>query len=431
MSEQIEKLLQTVNGLLPELIGVVQDVVRINSINPDHAEGQLPEAADGETKVNRRLQPYMEQAGMSTDFFAAKDGRHNLVGHLAGAGGGRSLLFNGHIDVVGVGNPDDWKVAQPFSGDIVEQRIYGRGSTDMKAGIVCAIAAVKAIQQAGIRLKGDVYIESVCGEEQMDTAAGTGACIDRGYRADAGIVVEPSAPPYPLAVLPASPGALTFELWFKGKAAHTCMRDEICRAGGRANAFGVSAMDKAIYIYQGLQRLETEWGFSKKHPVYTRPGHFTLHPGSIYAGPSPFAITEEASLTYTAWFAPQESPEQIKAELVDYVLKLCATDSWLKEHPPEFKWLICWPPYDVPLDAPICQTLLDSYAQAMDAPAPIYGFAAVADATFLNAAGIPTVICGPGDLTIAHGPDEFVAIDELLGAAKIYAMTMLNWCGVV
>jgi acetylornithine deacetylase/succinyl-diaminopimelate desuccinylase family protein len=428
--EIVTKLITAVEAEMPQLIEVLQGAIRINSINPDHEEGKLPDASDGETKVSRFLAPYMEQGGMETDVFAAKNGRHNVVGVQKGCGGGRSLLFNGHVDVVGIGDPKRWKISTPFSGEIIGNKIYGRGSTDMKGGIVCAIAAVNAVAKAGLSLQGDILIEAVCGEENMDTEAGTGACLARGYRADAGIVVEPSAPPYPLAILPASPGALTFEIWIKGKAAHTCMRDEICRAGGLGDAFGASALDKAIFIYEGLRRLEQQWGFSKKHPVFTRPGHFTLHPGSFYAGPSPFSITEEACLTYTAWFAPQENAEDIKSELVDFVTKWCATDTWLKNNPPEFKWLISWPPYNVPQESPICRVLESAFHQALERTAPIYGFAAVSDASFLNAAGIPTVIMGPGNLVVAHGPDEYVEIEELLDATKVYALTMAAWCGV-
>ncbi len=422
-------IIGAVEAEMPCLIETLRGAVQINSINPDHEEGKLPDAADGESKVSRYLASYMEKAGMDIDLFAAKIDRHNAVGIRKGKGGGSSLLFNGHVDVVGVGKPERWKVAAPFGGDILDGKIYGRGTADMKGGLVSAIAAANAIKNCGLRLKGDLLIEAVCGEENMDTSAGTGACLARGYRADAAIVAEPSAPPYPLAVLPASPGALTFEIWVKGKAAHTCMRHEICRAGGRGNAFGASAMDKAVYLYEGLRRLEEEWGFSKKHPVFSRPGHFTLNPGSFYAGPTPFAITEEACLTYTAWYAPQENAEDIKGELVNFVTKWCATDTWLKDNPPEFKWLICWPSYDLPPDSPICNVLASAYWQALGRPVPVYGFAAVSDASFLNAAGIPTVIMGPGNLMLAHGPDEYVEIQELQEAAKVYALTMAAWCG--
>lgn len=429
-NDVIEEVLAALDQEKDEMIRQIQDVVRINSINPDHDEGKLPQAKNGESKVSRALSQYMNSAGMVTDLFAAKDGRENCVGLLRGQGGGRSLLFNGHVDVVGVGDPAQWKIAQPFSGDIIDGKIYGRGTTDMKAGLVSAISAVRAVVNAGLTLKGDLLIQAVCGEEQMDTEAGTGACIARGYTADAGIVVEPSGPPLPLALAPAGPGALTFSINFRGKAGHTCMRDEICRAGGAGDDFAVSAMDKAIYIYNGLLHLEYDWGFSKTHSVFSRPGHFTINPGMIVAGPTPWAIPEQAKLVYTAWFAPQEDAEDVKKEISNHILNLCATDSWLKDHPPEIEWMICWPPYNVDPEAGICRVIKKVYPQATNRPAPVYGFAAVADVTFLNQAGVPTVIMGPGDLRCAHGADEYVLIEEVMDAARIYALTIVDWCGI-
>ena len=123
-------------------------------------------------------------------------------------------------------------------------------------------------------------------------------------------------------------------------------------------------MDKAIYIYQGLLRLEQDWGMSKTHPVYARPGHFTICPTVIQAGPTPWAIPEQAKLYYTAWYAPQEDEEDVKREITGYISLLCATDSWLREHPPHVDWMICWPPYNVDPDAPICQAVKCAYPQA-------------------------------------------------------------------
>jgi len=420
------RILAAVEEEFSELIEIAQGMLRIKSVNPNQAEGKAPDMKDGETKVNRYLEPFMAKAGMKTDLFAAKDERHNLVGTLPGIGGGRSLLFNGHIDVVGVGNINDW-TKDPWGAEIADGRIYGRGASDMKSGIACAVAAAIAIKKAGVCLKGDVIIESVCGEEAMDTAAGTGACIDRNYTADAGIVVEPSGS---LDILPASCGVLIGELLIKGKATHSCMRHEIVRAGGVGNDFAVSALDKAIFIYEGISRLEQEWGITKTHPVFTRPGHFTICPCSLVTGPVPYAIPSEATIRYSSWFPPYETTEEIKAELCDYLEKLCSTDSWLKDHLPTFNWIMAWPPYDVPIDTPICQALEQTFEAVLGKSAKYNGCAAVCDASFLNKAGIPTVTMGPGNSLCAHAADEYVEIDEMRNAAKIFALTMAAWCGV-
>ena len=429
VSEYKDQILKSVEEEFSNLVAYAQKAVQINSINPNHDEGKEPEARGGESKVSYCLAEYMKEAGMSVDLFAEETDRFNAVG-AAGGDEGRSLLFNGHVDVVGVGDYHRWKKARPFSGKIENGRLYGRGSSDMKCGIVCAIAAVKALKNIGLTPKGKVIIEAVVGEENEDTDAGTGACTKRGYYADAGICVEPSAPPYPLAIAPASPGALHFTVSIQGKAGHTCMRDEICRAGGKGDLYGASAMDKAVFVYQGLRLLEDQWGFSKTHKYFTRPGHFTINPGSFYAGPTWVAIPEEAKLTYTAWYAPHENPEDVKRELKSFISKWCSTDTWLSEHPPVVEFFAHWPSYDLPDKEPVIGVLKESFETALNREAPVYGFAAVADAAFLNEAGIPTVIMGPGDLCLAHGPDEYVELKQLLEAAKVYAITIALWCGL-
>ena len=106
------------------------------------------------------------------------------------------------------------------------------------------------------------------------------------------------------------------------------------------------------------------------------------------------------------------------------------TDPWLRENPPKVEWLLWWPPYDVSPDAPICKTVAATYEAVMGEPVKYYGFAAVDDATFLNIAGIPAITIGPGSLIVAHAPNEYVEIAELVDAAKIYALSIVEWCGV-
>jgi acetylornithine deacetylase/succinyl-diaminopimelate desuccinylase-like protein len=265
----------------------------------------------------------------------------------------------------------------------------------------------------------------------MNTEAGTGATIERGYKADAAIVVEPSGPPYRLGLIPASPGVFYMRCTIKGKAVHASMRDELIRPGGQGAKVGVSSIDKAMIIYQGLRQLEEEWGQTKRHPMFTRPGHFTLHPGVITGGPSgPFVISDESKIEYAIWHSPYDTPEQVKKEVEKQISLFAQTDPWLRENPPKVEWLLWWPPYDLSPDAPICKAVATAYESVMEGPVSYYGFAAVDDAAFLNRAGIPAVTIGPGSLRVAHAPNEYVAIDELIDATKIYALSIVEWCGV-
>ncbi|MHA1334003.1 MAG: ArgE/DapE family deacylase [Candidatus Odinarchaeia archaeon] len=431
VDEDVKKaVLKKIDDIKNDLIKHIQDVVRIRSVNPTYPGIVYEEELGGETEVNKYVEPILKDLGFETDMFAKEEGRHNLVGTLKGTGGGKSLMFNGHVDVVPPGKDEEWTIAGPWSAEIKDGKIYGRGTTDMKAGNMAAIAAIRAILDAGYRLKGDIIYESVVGEEMMNTEAGTGACIEKGYKADGCINVEPSAPPYSLGVIPASPGVSYMRVTIKGKAVHASMRDELIRAGGAGEEVGVSSIDKAMIIYNGLRKLEEEWGRTKTHPLYTRPGHFTIHPGVITGGPNgAFIISDKSTIEYAIWSHPKDSYEDVKKEVEDCIKKWAATDPWLAKNPPEVEWLLFWPPFDVPKDAPISQLCGRAYEAVMGEPAKYYGFAAVDDAAFLNKAGIPTVTLGPGDLRVAHAPNEYVKIQEVIDAAKIYAYAALDWCG--
>ncbi|MFC2028817.1 ArgE/DapE family deacylase [Chloroflexota bacterium] len=426
-------VLKAVDSLEEEMVKVISDIIRIPSINPYIDINLKDERIGGETKVNAYLKPVMESFGLQTDMWEEEPGRANLVGVCKGSGGGKSLIFNGHVDTVAPGPLDLWDVAEPYSGKVIDGRIYGRGAVDMKGADVAAIYALKALLKAGYTPKGDVIVETVAGEEMMQHEIGTSAAVNRGYRADAAIVVEASAPPHRLAILTASPGVLILKVTIQGKAAHSSMRDEVIRAGGRGEAVAVSAVDKAMIIYNGLIKLEEEWGQTKTHPAFTRPGHFTLSPATFAGGMNGIAfIPEECAITYVIWHAPQETEKQVRIEIETHIQNLAQTDSWLRVNPPKLDWTgdWWWPPYDVPKDAPICQAAAVACESVLNEPAKYYGFTAVDDASFLNQVGIPTITLGPGSIEVAHTANEFIEIKDLIDAAKIYALTIVEWCGV-
>ena len=414
-----EDVLGAVDSLKDELVQLVCDAVKMPSVTPGYPGEVYEQVLGGETKVAEFFKPLLEDIGLETDMWEEEKGRANLVGVCRGTGEGKSLIFNGHTDVVPPGSEKDWTKAKPWSGKIAEGKIWGRGACDMKGGDAAALIAIKAFLKAGYKPKGDVILEYVIGEEMMDTPAGTGATIKRGYKADAAIVVEPSAPP------------LHMRYTVKGKATHACVRDELIRPSGAGVEIGVSSIDKALIIYDGLRKLEEEWGQTKSHPMFTRPGHFTLNPGGITSYPNDaFVISNESKIEYSIWHAPQDSPEQVKKEVEDQIRLFAQTDPWLRENPPKVEWLLWWPPFDVSPDAPICKAVAATYEKVIGESAKYYGFAGVNDGAFLNIAGIPTITIGPGNLCVAHAANEYVEISELVDAAKIYALSIAEWCGV-
>jgi acetylornithine deacetylase len=433
----VERVLTRVDALRDELIEAISRAVQIPSVNPKYPGQVYADVVGGEGQVSRFMADVYAGFGAEVDLFAVEPGRENAVGTIQGAGGGRSLIYNGHVDVVPPGEPRNWQSGDPFSGRVDGDRIWGRGATDMKAGILAQAFAARALSECDVRLAGDLILESVVGEEVMDHECGVTAAVRRGYQADAAVVSEPSAPPSPLAVIPVSPGLLWFSVTVAGKSSHASMRGQTFRAGGAGAAVGVNAIDKGFLVFQGLRALEDEWGLSKRHPLFA-PGHFTIHPGVVTGGPHgvlvPFVISEFMTIEYCIWYSPDDDPEDVKQEIERQVSAVSQTDSWLREHPPVVEWKLHWPanrPDAEEITAFTCAAHERAAVGTPYAGAPeIVGFAAVEDATFLTAGGTPAISYGPGDLRVAHADDEFVLIDEVMCATRTYAALAMSWCGI-
>ena len=423
------EVLRRVEELREELIRILCDALRIPSLNLSIA-GPLADRYRGrEGEVSRLFGAEMEKLGFAVDLWEESPGRTNAAGRLAGSGGGHSLIFNGHVDVVDPGDPALWTECGPFEPKVTESRVYGRGAADMKGGCVSALIAAKALRDCGVRLKGDLILEYVVGEEMMEHELGTTSAVRRGYRADAAVVVEPTAPPRRLAIAPACCNVGYLVIQIRGKATHGCLRGAMTRAGGQGESLGVSAIDKAAVIYEGLRRLDDRWGWAKKHGLY-EPGHFNIHPGVVSGGAcGAFAVADECRLEYSVWAPPQEKPEEIRRELEQAVYAISQTDPWLKEHPPVVSWPAFWPSYDLPVDAPICRAAAEAFENVLGEPAYFHGFVGSNDASYLALGGTPALSLGPGNLVNAHAPNEYVEISELMDAARIYAMLIMDWCG--
>ena len=310
--------------------------------------------------------------------------------------------------------------------------------------------AASALRDAGVRLRGDLILESVVGEEVGEHDLGTRGVIDAGFRADAAIVTEPTAPvsldPFHpetcLLVAPISAGLLWLTVSVVGRRGHNNLRPELIRAGGIGEVAGVNAIEKGTYLLAALQDLEQQWGQRYSHPLF-KPGHFSLHPGVIEGGPHgaavPFFISEYCRIEYSILYPPDVSVATIRAEIEEYVRRVSALDPWLAEHPPELDWRFEWPPYSLPVDHPLTRTVVAARREVLGEPVHvgpdpdpcIRGFTAVDDAMLFDRAGIPAISCGPGSIEFAHAVNESVSITELVAAAKLYALTAMDWCGLV
>jgi len=337
-----------------------------------------------------------------------------VVGRMGGDGGGPSLLFNGHVDVVPAGDLTNW-THPPFAATVADGRVYGRGALDMKGGLTCAIFAAKAIRDAGVRLKGRLLVQSVVGEE--DGGIGTLAAILRGHVADAALVPEPTE----LRVAPAQAGAHNFRLTVYGLSAHGCVREE-----------GVSAIEKFAPLHQAILELERARNERLRHPLFSRyRSPYPICIGTVRAGT--WASSEAESLVAEGRYGIgiSEEPMAARAELEAAVAAAAAADPWLRKHPPLLEW---WggtfDPASTPQDHPVVRAAAASYADVTGSAAPLEGMTYGADMRLLvNVGGIPTVLFGPGDVRKSHRPDEYVPVADLMVAARALALTALRFCG--
>ncbi len=434
-SELAERVLSAVDEQRDELIDAVSKAVQIPSVNPRYPGQVYEEMVGGEGEMSRFVAGIYADLGAEVDVFGLEPGRENAVGVIRGSGGGRSLIYNGHVDVVPPGRSENWR-HDPFSGLIDEDRIWGRGSTDMKAGVLAQAFAARALKHSGVRLRGDLILEAVVGEECMNNDIGVSATVERGYRADAAIVAEPTTGKNALAVMPTSPGQLWFTLTVHGKVTHAANRGQTLHPTGTGEAPGVSAIDKGLVILEGLRRLEQQWAFSKRHPLY-RPGQFTIMPGILEAGTTgvqfPLFVPEQMRTEYLVWYPPDDDPDEVKTQIEEHVRHIAATDDWLRDHAPGVDWRLHWPANSPPGDE-ITAAMCAAQERAAEGtsfttPPEVAGFPAVDDASWLTLAGIPAISYGPGDLAVAHADNEFVRIDEVMCATRAFALLAMEWCG--
>ena len=360
-------------------------------------------------------EPDMEALEKHPTYYKARSsylGSPNVVGVLKGSGGGKSLILNGHIDVV-PGEPEKWKHGMD-SGDLSEGRIYGRGTADMKGGCAANIIALKAILDAGIKLKGDLLIESVVEEETG--GAGTLDTLLRGYTADAAIFPEPTD----MKIYPVTMGAVWFRITVKGLPAH-----------GALAYMGVSAIEKSVFLLEKIKEFEAKRAIEKQHPLYDyMKVPFCINVGKLNAGTWPSIVSSASVMEGRIGLSPQETMQSAKAEFEQMIRQVCAEDEWLAGNPPQVEWYgPNWNGGGVEADHPIVATVASAYTALKKEAPDIVGAPWPADAIFMTEFGIPAINFGPGEGSEAHQADESISVDHLVECTKILASTIVDWCG--
>lgn len=434
-----EKVGKLVEEERERIIEYLRDLVRIKSINPVFIESEPVEErqcqeflAEGlreigftdidlwEPDAEELRRKYLGKPGYTAN--RKFENRPNLVGRLPGSGGGRSIFLTGHIDVVGADpETEDWK-HDPFDPVIENGMMYGRGSADMKGGVAAMMQAVRLIHKAGYRLKGDVLFGTVVDEETG--SMGMLSVVDRGYKADAGIMTEPTSNQLSLLCR----GIIWGRIGVRGKSGHIEVFQPNEMEGGAADG-----IEKGMRLLREIEVMNREWArrSDKRHPLLPRPNEINV--SMIKAGQHPSAYAEQFEATVDIQYLPTERDENglggtVKREIEQRLNAVAAADPWMRQHPIEYDWFVDADCGEVPLQSEIAQMGLGSIV-AHGYSGKAGGSEFHTDMSLLTNNDTPTINIGPGDAMMAHQTNEQIPVDEYVDAVKIIARVIMDWCG--
>jgi acetylornithine deacetylase/succinyl-diaminopimelate desuccinylase len=377
-----------------EVLRLARALVSTPSENPGGLEEDAAAVAGG----------LLEELGATVQVVRSDTGRPNLVAGF-GKGAGPALAWNGHLDVVPVGDVSTW-TSPPWDAGISGGRLIGRGAADMKGPIASALAAVAALRRAGIELGGRLVFHLVSDEERAGMH-GTKVLWERGMLdQDAAIVGEPSE----LQVGLAERGGAWLGLIAHGRSAH----------GSRPD-LGVNAITAMARFLLRIEEVLPD----RSHPLVGRP---SVNASMITGGSAPNMVPDRCEVEIDRRTVPGESsPDEVRAPFDALAAAIRA------EHPEvdiEITLRQWTESAEAAADSRIADEVREATTRVRGATPTDAGFTGITDARFyVNEASIPTVIFGPGSLSVAHAPDEWVLVDDLVDAARIYARIFVGFLG--
>ena len=433
LGETERRIVEEIERGRMELVALASDLIRFDTT----ARAAVHDPPRDEAALQEYLAGRLRAAGAETDLWEPPpeevapskivppglrfDGRPQLVARFPGTGGGRSLLLNGHVDVVSAEPRDRW-TSDPNEPQLRNDRLYGRGSCDMKGGVAAMVFAAEALARADVRLAGDVLVCTVTDEES--TGAGGVAAVGHGVRADGGIVTEASD----FEIWIACRGSLIPTVTVAGRPGHAGIPQPHWREGGAVNA-----IEKATVVLAALRRLHEDWRTrpDQQHPQLS-PGDIV--PTIIEGGEWIVSHPASCRVTYHVGYLPTHADldgwgSAVAREIAEHVDQAAREDDWLTENPPAIEWAPEVPSAEVSADEPIVAALLGASTD-VGRPARVGGLDNWHDgATFTRFGGTPCVCFGPGGNETAHMIDESVPVNDLVACAQALAVAAIRFSG--
>jgi succinyl-diaminopimelate desuccinylase len=373
------------------LLRLAQDLIRLDTDSPPGNEQVIADF----------LATYLGAAGLEAQVQVVQPGRANVLARLGRAGERPHLILNGHTDTVPAG--PGWTF-EPHGGQTHDGRLYGRGASDMKGGLAAMIAAVEALVRSGAPLRGSLTIAGVMDEEEGQT--GTRHAVEHGLHGDFAIVGEPTE----LLPVIAHKGDMYIEIVARGVEAHASTPEA-----------GVNAIEQMAEVIVELRALAEALRLRSHHLV----GHPTLTVGTIAGGITTCMVPGTCRVTIDRRVLPGEQAAEVVDEVRAVVERVRARRQDLRA---EVRMIGFAPPMEIAAGTPVVEAVRAATAEVVGRDPGVHGWSAACDANILvGDAATPTVVFGPGSIAQqAHRPNESVSIDELVAAAKIYALTILR-----
>lgn len=402
---------RVLDHIAPEqVIAWTRELVRIPSV-------YRPQAGEGEEQAAAWVRARFEAMGLETYWQVVAPTRPNVIGILPGAEGGRTLMFEGHTDVVTEGDPAAWTYGGPFSAEIVDGKMYGRGANDMKGGLVAAMSATKAIIDSGVRLRGDILIGALVDEEGL--MIGVKDFVARGWarKVDAAIICEPEENHLCIA----QKGVMWARLTCHGVMSH-----------GAMPLTGVNPVYPMAALLVKLRELEAaQIALHGSHEFLGQPSITpTITAAPVVGEPQNNVMPGQSQVVLDCRLIPGQTAEDLSARIKALMAEVEAAEA--PEIRFEFELIEAREPTFIDRNAPIVRVLAGAYRDVTGRE-PVYGgVPGTTDGTILfSRAGVPVVTCGPGDIHIPHHIDEWLSLAELIEATQICAVAALRFLGVV
>ena len=376
-----------------ELVDLTIQLVQTSTENPP-----------GNEKVAAQfLKPLLSKMGFKVKILLSPKGRWNLIAEKRWGRGGRTLLFNGHLDVVPAGEPSKWKYP-PFQGKLFRGRIYGRGASDMKSGIASFLHALSMIDRSKISLDQGAIILHLVSDEESHGHQGMGFLTQRGgIHGDAALVGEPTD----LHPVIAHKGALWLRISTFGKSAHSAKPH-----------LGVNAIGKMMALIDRLNSIPWE----REHPLLGKP---TLSIGTIRGGTKINVVPDRCDIEVDRRMLPGEKREDVLGEMKKILDLIQSQDPLFQYRMEEMDFAEA---SEVDPEVEIVKIGVQAIEKVMGKKPPLRAFSGFTDSRFyINQCHIPTLIFGPGDTSQIHTVDESVEVEALIQAAHIYTWIIINY----